>query len=230
MLKFYCSVQIKTDTAKKRDIRYTHTHTHFNISVKKTEGFMWFSTQVRIGTDLHTPTVRWLLLLSDKWTVPSILSSMKNESCIYIQAGWNRTEPLRANSDVIYKKKSQSRHIWQRRVGRPWWEIYLDRDKWWNIFLQQSRCISNAPWLAYRWLLTWRHQACGGKTLPITIHACGCGKSLMSFFFLSLVISAAGIPRDTTVAHVKLHRHEQRLNLSNLSAFQSEARLSFVWL
>lgn len=65
---------------------------------------MWFSTQVKIGTDLHTPTVRWLLLLSDKWTVPSILSSMKNESCIYIQAGWNRTEPLQANSDVIYKK------------------------------------------------------------------------------------------------------------------------------
>lgn len=59
---------------------------------------------MKIGTDLHTPTVRWLLLLSDKWTVPSILSSMKNESCIYIQAGWNRTEPLRANSDVIYKK------------------------------------------------------------------------------------------------------------------------------
>lgn len=111
ILKFYCSVQIKTDMAKKRDIRYTHTHTHFNISVKKTEGFMWFSTQVRIGTDLHTPTVRWLLLLSDKWTVPSILSSMKNESCIYIQAGWNRTEPLRANSDVIYKKKSISPYL-----------------------------------------------------------------------------------------------------------------------
>lgn len=43
------------------------------------------------------------------------------------------------------------------------------------------------------------------------------------FFFWSLVISAAGTLRDAKVAHVKLHRREQRLNLSNLSAFQSEA-------
>lgn len=69
---------------------------------------------MKIGTDLHTPTVRWLLLLSDKWAVPFILSSMKNESCIYIQAGWNRREPT-----VMSFTKSQSSHIWQCRVGSP---------------------------------------------------------------------------------------------------------------
>lgn len=45
--------------------------------------------------------------------------SVNNKSCICIQAG---TERPRANSDVIYKKKSKKNqwgHIWRRRVDSP---------------------------------------------------------------------------------------------------------------
>lgn len=131
------------------------------------------------------------MVIASQWQMDCPFHFEQHEEwVVHIHSG--RLEQNRAAPSQQWchlQKKSQSRHIWQRRVGRPWWEIYLDRDKWWNIFLQQSRCISNAPWLAYRWLLTWRHPACGGKTLPITIHACGCGKSLMSFFFVTCHLS-----------------------------------------
>lgn len=140
--------------------------------------------------------------------------SVKNKSCIYIRAGIERPT-LSQQWCHLQKKKNQWGHIWHCRVDSP------DEKSDWIMMNGEIRACNIAaaiitqcaglqfPHMTASWSLSW------AKLWQHYIYTFGCWKSLMCF--LSRVCSVSEWQLYLG-AHVKQYRHEQRLNLSNLSA------------
>lgn len=121
------------------------------------------------------------MVIASQWQMDCPFHFEQHEEwVVHIHSG--RLEQNRAapSQQWCHLQKSQSRHIWQRRVGRP------DEKSIWIVINDEIFSCNRAGaltmqqgWLtddsSHEGIMRWQNFA-------NTIHACGCGKSLMSFF------------------------------------------------